>query len=110
MARTRPRFKVRKVACAGQVAPRRRRYTRPWKLPPMSGGRRVAPQGPRPRPGTQVIPGRGTDPPAGQQGNKAAARQHPRGLMPAPKTTLSFNLGVRANTLSFTTGPRHRQP
>ena len=58
----------------------------------------------------KVIPGRGTDPRAGQQGNKAAARQHPRGLMPATKTTLSFNLGVRANTLSFTTGPRHRQP
>ena len=110
MARTRPRFKVRKVACAGQVTPRRRRYTRPWKLPPMSGGRRVAPQGPRPRPGTQAIPGRGTDPRAGQQGNQATARQHPRGRTPAPKTRLSFNLGVRANTLSFTTGPRHRQP
>ena len=76
MARTRLHVKVRKVARAGQVAPRRRRYTRPWKLPPMSGGRRVAPQGPRPRPGTQVIPGRGTDSagrPAGQQGHGTPA-------------------------------------
>ena len=110
MARTRLHVKVRKVARAGQVAPRRRRYKRPWKLPHMSGGRRVAPQGPRSRPGTQAILGRGTEPRAGRQGNQATARQHPRGRTPAPKTRLSFNLGVRANTLSFTTGPCHRQP
>jgi hypothetical protein len=68
VARTRPRFKVRKVACAGQVTPRRRRYTRPWNLPPMSGGRRAAPQGPHPRPILKQHRAARMIPRAGQQG------------------------------------------
>ena len=78
MARTRLHVKVRKVACAGQVAPRRRRYTRPWKLPPMSGGRRVAPQGPRFKADTRTAPGRGNDSagrPAGHQGHGTPASE-----------------------------------
>ena len=67
-ARTRNRFKVRKVARTGQVAPRRRRYTRPWKLPPMSGGRIVAPQGPRSDQALKRYRAAGQDSRAGQQG------------------------------------------
>ena len=88
------------------AAPRRRRFTRLWNLPPMSGGCEAAPQGPSPRLKPTQHRAAGMIQRAGQQvilchGTQASESAEANTVC----VDTSFNLGVCVTTLSFTTGP-----